>query len=115
MKQKLYAAASVVGGVLLLVGACTFITGWGLSPYLYTLGAIGFAIPQLMDRYEGPNIVIRRLRRQQMLGALALLLTSYFMFTGRHNEWVLCLAVAAVLELYTVFRISSEEAKDQKK
>jgi hypothetical protein len=28
---------------------------------------------------------------------------------------VLCLAVAAVLELYTVFRISNEEAKDQKK
>lgn len=113
--MKIRSVVFILGGLLILAGAASFITGWIGSPIIYTVGAVFFAIPQLMDRYEGPNVIIRRLRRQQIFGALLLLMTSFFMFTGEHNEWVICLAIAAFLELYTSFRLSQEEEKEKKK
>ena len=58
------------------------------------------------------NIIIRRLRRQQLLGAMLLVLTGVIMLLWKRNEWIVCLTVAAVLELYTAFRIPQEEAKE---
>lgn len=113
--MKIRPFISVIGGVLVLAGAGSFITGWPGSPIVYSIGAVLFAIPQLMDRYEGDNFIIRRLRRQQIFGALLLLMTAFFMFTGKHNEWIICLAIAAFLELYTSFRLSQEEEKEKKK
>lgn len=34
------------------------------------------------------------------------------MFTTRGNEWIACLTIAAILELYTAFRIPQEEEKN---
>ncbi len=113
--MKIRSLISIVGGLLILIGAGSFITGWFGSPILYSIGAVLFGVPQLMERYEGGNVVIRRLRRQQIFGALLLLMTSFFMFTSKHNEWVICLAIAAFLELYTSFRLSQEEEKEKKK
>ncbi len=113
--MKIRSFMSVMGGVLILAGAGSFITGWLGSPIIYSVGAVLFAIPQLMERYEGPSVIIRRLRRQQIFGALLLLMTAFFMFTGKHNEWIICLAIAAFLELYTSFRLSQEEEKERKK
>ena len=38
MKQ-LIPALFAVGAVMLLAGAAVYITGWPLSPYIYTIGA----------------------------------------------------------------------------
>lgn len=67
---------------------------------------------QLVSDYKGKNIIIRRLRRQQLLGAMLLVLTGVIMLLWKRNEWIVCLTVAAVLELYTAFRIPQEEAKE---
>ena len=99
--------------MLLLVGAMLQITRWELSPILYTIGAVMFAYVQVMSRYEGKNLIIRRLRRQQILGAVLLVFAGVLMFVTKHNEWVLCLTVAAILELYTAFRIPSELEKEK--
>ena len=112
--KKGYAVIQVVGAVLLLVGAMLQITRWELSPYIYTLGAVMFAYVQVMSRYEGKNLVVRRLRRQQIIGASLLVFAGVLMFVTRHNEWVLCLSVAAVIQLYTAFRIPSELEKEKK-
>ena len=48
-----------------------------------------------------------------IFGALALILTGAFMFTTRGNEWIACLTIAAILELYTAFRIPQEEEKER--
>ena len=71
-----------------------------------------FAYVQLVSDYKGKNIIIRRLRRQQLLGAMLLVLTGVIMLLWKRNEWIVCLTVAAVLELYTAFRIPQEEAKE---
>lgn len=111
--SKIYQIVQGVGAVLLLVGAMLQITRWELSPILYTIGAVMFAYVQVMSRYEGKNLIVRRLRRQQILGAVLLVFAGVLMFVTKHNEWVLCLTVAAVLELYTAFRIPSELEKEK--
>ena len=104
----------MTGAGLLLVGAMLQITRWELAPGLYTIGAVLFAYVQVMSRYEGKNLIVRRLRRQQILAAVLLVFAGVLMFVTRHNEWVLCLTIAAILELYTAFRIPSELEKENK-
>ena len=111
--SKTYQIIQGVGAVLLLVGAMLQITRWELSPIIYTIGAMMFAYVQVMSRYEGKNLIVRRLRRQQILGAVLLVFAGVLMFVTKHNEWVLCLTIAAVLELYTAFRIPSELEKEK--
>ena len=111
--SKIYQIVQGVGAMLLLMGAMLQITRWELSPILYTIGAVMFAYVQVMSRYEGKNLIVRRLRRQQILGAVLLVFAGVLMFVTKHNEWVLCLTIAAVLELYTAFRIPSELEKEK--
>ena len=112
--KKGQAMIQMAGAILLLIGAMLQITRWELSPYIYTLGAVLFAYVQAMSRYEGKNLIIRRLRRQQILGAVLLVFAGVLMFVTRHNEWVLCLSAAAVIQLYTAYRIPSELEKENK-
>lgn len=91
-----------------------YITGWNYAPYIYTIGAGFIALAQVNTPVKGKSKILKRLRIQQIFGALALILTGAFMFTTRGNEWIACLTIAAVLELYTAFRIPQEEAKEEK-
>lgn len=120
--NKLQNFIFMAGALLLLAGAATYVTGWSLSFYMFCVGACAFSAMQLAAGYEGHNLVIKRLRVQQIFGALMLLLTAVLMAMNtfqvgfaRRNEWMVSLAVACVLELYTAFRIPSELEKEQKK
>ena len=103
----------IAGAVMVLTGAVTYITGWPYSRYIYLLGAAFIALVQINLPIATPNKILKRLRIQQKFGGIALLLSAVFMFTTHGNEWIACLAIASVLELYTAFRIPQEEAKDQ--
>ena len=61
---------------------------------------------------EGKNLIIRRLRRQQIIGAMLLVFAGVLMFTSKRNEWIVCLTIAAILQLYTAWRIPSELEKE---
>jgi hypothetical protein len=92
--SKSYNIISMAGAVLLLAGAVLQITRWELAPYLYTLGAVMFGYVQVMgNRYDGRNFIIKRLRRQQIFGAVALVFTGVLMFTMKRNEWIVCLSL----------------------
>ena len=112
MKQ-LIPALFVVGAIMALAGAAVFITGWTYAPYIYTIGAGFIALAQVNTPVKGKSKTLKRLRIQQIFGALALILTGAFMFTTRGNEWIACLTIAAILELYTAFRIPQEEEKEK--
>lgn len=101
-----------VGAIMALGGAAVFITGWNYAPYIYTAGAGFIAFAQVNTPVKGKGKILRRLRIQQIFGAFALILTGAFMFTTHGNEWIACLTIAAILELYTAFRIPQEEAKE---
>lgn len=113
--SKYYSAIATVGAVALLLGAALQITQLAWAPYLYLIGAIMFAYVQVMSGYEGKNIIIRRLRRQQIIGATLLVVAGVMMILWKRNEWVVCLTIAAVLEMYTVFRNPQEEEKEKNK
>ena len=113
--SKVQQLIQMVGAVLLLAGAMLQITRWEFSPYIYIIGAVMFAYIQVMSRYDGKNLIVRRLRRQQILSAVLLVFAGVLMFVTRHNEWVLCLTVAAILQLYTAFRIPAELDKEKKR
>lgn len=110
MKQ-LTSAFFVVGAVMALVGAALYITGWPLSPYIYTVGATLVALAQINSPSQCKRANVKRLRRQQIFAALLLVLTGAFMLFTHGNEWIVSLTIAAVLELYTSIRIPQEEAK----
>ena len=112
--NQTYSILQIIGAVLLLIGAMLQITRWEFSPYIYTVGAIMFAYVQvIVGRYEGKNLIIRRLRRQQIIGAMLLIFAGVLMFTSKRNEWIVCLTIAAVLQLYTAYRIPSEMEKEK--
>ena len=61
--NKIQNAIFLFGGILMAVGAGTSLLGWGSSPYIYALGALGFASMQMLQRYEGSNFTwIRNVR-----------------------------------------------------
>ena len=120
-----------IGGVLLLVGAMVMITGWEYAPYIYMLGSVMFASAQLSDRYDGDDMILKRLRLQQVLGAVLLVVTGFLMFSGNYhqqlkfnnsmndtlrsflltltarNSWIVTLCIATLFELYSSFRIDA--------
>ena len=75
MNRTLFSTLMIIGALLLLAGAALMITGWTLAPYLFCVGALLFAAMQMTDRYEGQDITVKRLRRQQLIGSLILLVT----------------------------------------
>jgi hypothetical protein len=120
----------MVSALLMVVGAGAGIFRWYYFPYVYAIGAIGYASMQMLQRYEGCDFTIRRLRRVMLFSDVLLLLTAVFMFASQdnslgldriiylqyvNNNWVVVLLVAAILQLYTTYRISSELEKEAKK
>lgn len=132
MKQlnKLQTAIFLVGALLMVVGAGTSLLQWEWAPYLFALGALGFASMQMLQRYEGTNFTIRRLRRIMLLSDVLFLVSAVLMFAGQqnyfgldhitflqyiYNKWVVTLLIAAILQLYTTHRIGSELGREAKK
>lgn len=110
--KKLYSFIYMLGGIMLVVGAALYITKWVWAPFIYIAGSLMFGAMQMMDRYTGTNWIVRRLRRQQIVGAIALMLTGVLMLVCKHNEWILCMLVGCLMQLYTAFRIPQEMEKE---
>lgn len=110
--KKIQQYIYIAGGILLVVGAILYITQWAWAPYIYIVGSFMFGAMQMIDRYTGKNLILKRLRRQQILGAIALMLTGVLMLSCKHNEWILCMLVGCLTELYTAFRIPQEYEKE---
>ena len=123
-------AIFLVGALLMVAGAVLSFLKWTYFPYIYAIGAMGYASMQMLQSYEGNNITIKRLRRIMLLSDVLLLLVAVLMFASQgnalgldwiyylnfvRNNWVVVLLIAAVLQLYTSFRISSELEKEAKK
>jgi len=120
----------LAGAVLMVVGAGASLVQWAVAPYLFALGALGFASMQMLQRYEGHSFVIRRLCRIMLLSDVLFLVSAVLMFASQgnvfhldhitylqyiYNKWVVTLLIAAILQLYTTHRISHELEKEAKK
>ena len=125
--NKIQTLIFLVGALLMVVGAAASVLAWKLAPYVFAVGAIAFTSMQLLQRYEGTNFVVRRLRRMMILSDFLFLLSALLMFASMgnvfglsqidyityiYNKWVLTLLVAALLQLYATHRIDRELAKE---
>ena len=132
MKQlsNLETMVMLVGGLLMVIssGASLFLQSW--AAYVFAPGALMFVAMQMRQRYDGQNFNIRRLRRMMLLSDVLFLVAALLMFANQgnflrleylsyiqyvHNNWIVVLLVAAVLQLYASHRISNELDKDAKK
>lgn len=128
--SKLQTIVFLLGGILMTIGACTTLFAWTSAPYIYCIGAVGFTSMQMLQRYEGSNFTIRRLRRMMLVSDVLFLLSGVLMLASIsnvlgldyliyieyvYNKWVVTLLIAAILQLYSMHRISQELDKEAKK
>ncbi len=102
-----------IGGIALIAGALAkfFLPVYGA--YIYTVGAVLFAVMQFICRPRGGNATLRRLVFQQQLGGVCIIAAAVLMFTHVRNEWIVAMFLGAVFELYTAFRIPQELEKQR--
>ena len=127
--SKFEGLALLLGGLLMVVGAGANVLFCSLAPYVFAPGSLLFVAMQLRQRYEGKDFTIRRLRRIQIISDFLFLVAGLLMLANQknflgldqlsyiryvHNNWVVVLLVAAVLQLYTSHRIANELEKDTK-
>lgn len=136
MKQlsKLQSTLFLIGGALMVIGAgCyAFIYAQQVVCWVYLAGALLFASMQVSETYEGNNQAVKRLKRIMTFADIFFVLSGLLMVDSAYmfmrdsftdivsyynlvyNKWVLLLLVAAILEMYTMHRISAELKKEEK-
>lgn len=123
------------GAVMMVVGVGCMV--FGFMPYLtsiiFTVGAVTFSLLQMSQKYTGTNITILRLRNIMIAADICFILSALlqleyvykvlaphfmtdidrwnFYIQYIYNNWVVPLLVGAVLELYSINRISYELKK----
>lgn len=109
----------MAGGMLVVIGAALYMLLPVVAFVAFAVGAVTFSYMQLLQSYDGRSFVIRRLRRQQLMGAVAILVAACLMAMqtfrlglAMRNEWVVALTIGCVLELYTAFRLPPELEKE---
>lgn len=103
-----------VGAIALLVGLVMRMFLPEVYAYVYICGVGIFAVTQFLLRPRHTGVVIRRLIAQQQLASLLLVAAGVLMFIRYNNEWIVVLLCGALMELYTVFRLSHETGKIDK-
>ena len=74
----------------------------------HAVGVVGVTVSYLTAPQNETDFRLRRLHRLNMFAGIAMIVASVFMFKQR-MEWVPCLLIAALIQLYTSF-----VAKDRK-
>lgn len=138
--SKKESAIFLIGGALMVAGVALNFFGFSLTaPWIFTVGALSFSSMQIRQTYDGHNFAIKRLRKIMTIADVLFVISSVLLIENNynfllplfgkygldgiiaynqyiaHNNWVVILLIAAVIELYTTHRISSELAKDAKK
>lgn len=107
-----------IGAVLMIVGLLVRLHNDMACLIIYGIGCALYALMQLRQEYLGTDFILKRLRRQQLISCVVLLASvlcmsmqtfRYGMF--QRNEWLVCLAIATVIQLYTAWRIPAELSK----
>ena len=120
----------LLGGLLMVVGSGAYVFMQSWAPYVFVVGSVAFVCMQLRQKYEGDNLAVRRLRHIMLLSDVLFLAAGFLMIANQsnflhldlltyikyvHNNWVVVLLVAAILQLYASHRIANEMEKEAKK
>ena len=132
--NNLQALIFLMGGILMVASVGCYVLLWQQQIVCWTflVGAVMFTTMQAMQTYEGTSPPIARLRRIMAFADICFVLSGLLMvdttyqflaslfnnyldyFNYIYNKWVLLLLIAAILELYSSHRISTELKKERK-
>lgn len=130
MKQlsKTQTVIYAIGGLLMVAGALLAILRMSVAPLAFIPGVVMFVSMQMLQRYEGDDINIKRLRRIMLMSDVLLLLSALLMYAGNGNpfkldqityvqyignNWVVALLIGALLQLFTSYRLGKELEKER--
>ncbi len=91
-----------LAAICLLIGAILHFIGWFFAPYLFAIGAAGLSVCYITYPTLDMNFRQKRLHRNNIFAGLLMILSSGLMFADR-KEWIPCLTIAAVLQIYSAF------------
>lgn len=122
--SKWQSAVFTVGALLMVAGAVGMVFRWVAAPWLFIVGALAYTAMQMQQSYEGRNFTVRRLCRILLFSDFMLLFTGVLMIVTQmpqlggldwltyvnyvHNNWVVTLLIAAILQLYVTYRLDKE-------
>lgn len=132
--NKLQSIVMLLGAVLMAIGAGLYVFGeHTVAPIVFAPGTLAFSLMQYRQKYLGTDVTLRRLRRIMLVGAALFVVSALLMVENSyqivyplfsktingwnayvryvHNNWVVALLVAAILQLYSTHRISAELKK----
>lgn len=132
--NKLQSIVMLLGAVLMVIGASLYVFGeHTVAPIVFAPGTLAFSLMQYRQKYLGTDLTLRRLRRIMLAGAALFVVSALLMVENSyqivyplfsktidgwnayvryvHNNWVVALLVAAILQLYSTHRISAELKK----
>lgn len=131
--SRIRSIAFLVGGALMVVGAglYCFLVAQRVTCWIFALGAILFAVTQIIEPCPADTVTVRRLKRIMDLADLLFIVaavlmvdTQYMFLRGLfgseidylqivYNKWMPLLLIAALIEIYTIHRIGSEMKKQE--
>lgn len=119
----------------MVAGAGMYVFDLGSAAcWIFAVGAVAFSVMQSLQTYTGNNLTVKRLWRIMLVADMFFVISAllmienanryifpYFVRNGIdgynayvqyiHNNWVVTLLIAAILELYSTHRISNELSK----
>lgn len=102
MNQKTRTILFNIAGLLVLAGAVLYFIKWAYAPYLFAMGAAGMTVCYLTLSTQEMEFRLRRLHRFNIIAGVLMICASGLMFKDM-KEWILCLTIAAILQLYSAF------------
>ena len=102
MNQRARSILFSVSALLILAGTVLYLTHWMVAPYLFAVGSAGVTVAYLTLPMKDMDFRSRRLHRFNIIAGVLMIVASGFMFKNR-TEWILCLSIAAFLQIYAAF------------
>jgi len=107
-----------VGAIMIISGLAVHLFSEVASLFLFGIGVLLFTLMQLRAEYLGTYFVLKRLRRQQLISCVLLycsvicmVMQTFRLGMFQRNEWLVCLVISAIIQLYTAWRIPAELSK----
>ena len=107
MNQKIRSIIFGISGLLVIAGAVLYLTHWTIVPYIYAVGVAGVALSYLTIPIKHLSLRVRRLHNLNVIAGLLMIVSSGFMFNNR-SEWIICLTIATILQIYSAFASPKE-------
>ena len=108
MREKSKSVVFFSSYLLLLLGAVLYMWYPEVASYLFAVGAAGYTLVQLTIRNTDMNFRQKRLHRFNIFSGMLCIAASALMFNDR-KEWLVCLTIAVILQLYTAFVMPKAE------